>query len=91
MKNNYERYLKVEEHLHAVMDAAASLAKFDHFCNLSKREWLEALHPGWSSDESRKMKLWESATEKDERRSVKILYADYQLVKAELVALLASN
>ena len=86
--NNYDRFVAVGEKLKQLSDAGDAVA------SMRKGAFpfsLEALRPGYVTQEKRTLRLWEDDVQKDERRAVKVLFQDYLAVKAECEALLAAS
>ena len=87
--NNYDRFVAVGEKLKQLSDAG------DVIDSLRKGRGfpftLEAMRPGFLTQEKHDLRAWEEAVQKDERRAVKVLFQDYLKIKAETEALLAAS
>ncbi len=89
--NNYDRYFAVSAKWREYMEAANAILALPKTASRNFAWELQALRPGFSTQEKQQLLAWESAIAKDERRAVQVLYRDYLVVKAELETLLAAE
>ena len=87
--NNYDRFIAVREKLRLVHEAGCAVDRLRREGSFTGP--VEAFQPGYITEEKRKLQAWEANADKDERRAVKVLLADYFAIKGELEALLAAS
>jgi len=90
--NNYDRYFAVSAKWRDFIEAINAILVLSRTAKSGALIYeLQALRPGYSTQEKQQLLAWESAVAKDERRAVQVLYRDYLVVKAELETLLAAE
>lgn len=89
---NYDRWRAIEKKLVEFFEAAYAVQRhrdeFFPFKRDERKRALDALYTLWSSEKST-LGSWERDASRDTRRAVKLLYADYCIVRDELAKLLA--
>lgn len=91
--NTYDKVEEVLSALDEVATAIGALAAFQHAGYLEKdwKQRLNAFMPGYHTAEKNALEAWEARVTKDERRAVKLLFADYCVQKTKLEVLLAAE
>lgn len=95
---NYDRWLLIEEKIVEVFDAAIAVGAVNGggsdrypFKRDERDRLIDSMRPGWSTEEKSKRDAWERCVDRDTRRAVKLLYADYCQVRDELAKLLTET
>lgn len=96
-KNVHDLFMSTQQHLRAAVEAGEAVSKcgqrpFPFNVSLSGLiAYTTALRPGPDNQAREQLHTWQDHVAKDERRAIKVLFKDYELLRRACSTLLASE